>query len=100
MTLIALLFYTLAIIAANLPFLTDRILLIRQPANGHKAFGWRLLEWSLLYVLLGLFAQLLEAQRTPVHEQNWAFYVITLSLFAVFAWPGFVWKYFWRKPGL
>lgn len=100
MTLIALLFYVLAIIAANLPFLTDRILFIRQPANGHKAFGWRLLEWGLLYGLLGLFARLLEAQRTPVHEQGWAFYVITLSLFAVFAWPGFVWKYFWRKPGL
>ena len=55
---------------------------------------------QLLVELLGLFAQLLEAQRTPVHEQSWAFYVITLSLFAVFAWPGFVWKYFWRKPGL
>lgn len=100
MTLIALLFYTLAIVAANLPFFSERILFVKLPVNAQKAFGWRLLEWGLLYVLLGLFARLLEAQRTPVHEQGWAFYVITLCLFAVFAWPGFVWKYFWRKPGL
>ncbi len=100
MTLTALLFYTLAILAANLPFLSGRILFVKLPAHGHKAFGWCLLEWGLLYLLTGLFARLLESQRTPVHEQGWAFYVVTLSLFAVFAWPGFVWRYFWRKPGL
>ncbi len=100
MTLEALLFYTLAIIAANLPFLSERILFVKVPATGRKAFGWRLLEWGLLYLIVGLFARLLESQRTPVHTQGWAFYVITLALFIVFAWPGFVWRFFWRKPGI
>ncbi len=100
MTLTALLFYTLAFIAANLPFLSDRIFFIKKTSQGNKTFGWQLLEWGVLYGLIGLFARILEAQRTPVHTQSWAFYVITLCLFAVFAWPGFVWRYFWRKPGL
>ena len=100
MNLEAILFYTLAIVAANLPFLSERILFVKTPNASHKAFGWRLLEWGILYCAIGLFARLLETQRTPVHEQGWVFYAITLALFIVFAWPGFVWRYFWRKPGI
>lgn len=100
MNIEAILFYTLAIVAANLPFLSERILLVKTPTANSKGFGWRLLEWSMLYGAIGLFSRLLESQRTPVHEQSWPFYVITLALFIVFAWPGFVWRYFWRKPGM
>lgn len=96
----AILFYVLAAFAANLPFLTNRILFFKLPASGHKAFGWRLLEFGMCYLLVGLFARLLEAQRSPVHAQGWAFYVTTLALFVVLAWPGFVKCYFWRKPGI
>jgi hypothetical protein len=28
-----------------------------------------------------------------VHPQGWEFYVITLALFAMFALPGFIWRY-------
>ena len=97
MALNALLFYGLALLCANLPFLSERCLFIWQAPTGGKAFGWRLLEWGLLYLTLGLFARLLESQQTPVHPQGWAFYVITLALFVVLAWPGFVWRFFLRK---
>ncbi|GGY14354.1 DUF2818 family protein [Paludibacterium paludis] len=87
-----------AVLAANLPFMTNRIAGIKKVA--HKAFGWRFLEWGVLYVAVGLFARFLESRQMPVQSQEAAFYVATLSLFAVFAFPGFVIRYWWRKRGI
>lgn len=84
-----------AVLAANLPFVVDRIGGV--VAVSHKRFAWRLAEFLLLYLLVGLFARLLESRQMPVHEQNWQFYVTTLALFLVFAFPGFAYRYFWRK---
>jgi thiosulfate reductase cytochrome b subunit len=84
-----------AVIAANLPFVLTRIGGLVPVA--HKHFFWRLLEFGLLYLLVGLFARLLESRLMPVHQQDWQFYVSTLALFVVFAFPGFVWRYFWRQ---
>ncbi|MBE9608494.1 DUF2818 family protein [Chitinilyticum piscinae] len=95
-----LVFGGLAAVAANLPFMTDRIAGFYSSANGRKPFYCRLLEWLLLYVVLGGIAYWLEGRTSPVHPQQWPFYVTTLCLFLVFAWPGFVWRYFWRKPGI
>ncbi|MOA59103.1 hypothetical protein D3C78_1836410 [compost metagenome] len=53
-----------------------------------------------LYLLLGVLAQLLEGRYSPVHVQKWQFYVTTLALFLVFAFPGFIGRYFWKKRGL
>lgn len=92
--------YGLAVFAANLPFLSDRILFAVAPAAGRKAFGWRLLELILLYAAVGTLALALESRLSPIHSQNWPFYVTTLCLFLVAAFPGFVWRYFWRRPGL
>ncbi|WP_232522457.1 DUF2818 family protein [Chitinibacter sp. GC72] len=86
--------------AANLPFLTEKILFVLQPKSGKKLFFWRVLELGFFFVLLGFIARLIEGQASPVHAQNWQFYASTLSLFLVLAWPGFVWRFFWRKPGL
>ncbi|BEV72158.1 DUF2818 family protein [Paludibacterium sp. THUN1379] len=85
-----------AVLAANLPFALPRIGGV--VAVAHKHFGWRLLELVVLYLLVGLFARLLESRLMPVHEQNWQFYASTFALFVVFAFPGFVWRYFWRQP--
>jgi len=90
----------LAALAANLPFMTERILFARLPASGHKVFGWRLLEVILLYVVMGLLGQWLEGRQGPQHVQQWQFYVTTFALFIVAAYPGFVIRYFWRKPGM
>ncbi|GAA5784907.1 membrane protein [Chitiniphilus shinanonensis] len=92
--------YGLAVVAANLPFLTERICFAVQPSSGRKAFGWRALELAVLYLLVGALALALEQRLSPIHAQKWPFYVTTLCLFVVAAFPGFVWRYFWRKPGL
>ena len=87
-----------AFIAANLPFATQRLAGIKKLASKH--FGWHLLELVTLYLLLGGLAYVLEGRHTPVHSQNWQFYVVTLSLFLVFAFPGFVGRYFWKTRGI
>ncbi|XZG69788.1 DUF2818 family protein [Chitinibacteraceae bacterium HSL-7] len=92
--------YGLAALAANLPFLSERVLFVLQPKDGHKAFYWRVLELLLLYVAVGGLALFLESRLSPIHAQKWPFYATTLCLFVVAAFPGFVWRFFWRKPGL
>ncbi|CUA87023.1 Protein of unknown function (DUF2818) [Gulbenkiania indica] len=84
-----------AFIAANLPFLTTRVAGMFD--RGAKHFGWHLLELVVLFGLVGLLARFLEGRHTPVHPQNWQFYVTTFSLFLVFAFPGFVGRYFWKR---
>lgn len=87
----------LAFAAANLPFITTRVAGFVKVARKH--FGWQALELAALFLLVGGLARLLESRQMPVHEQNWQFYVTTFSLFLVAAFPGFVYRYFWRKPG-
>lgn len=99
MTLEVIVFGTLAALAANLPFLSDKLFGVVVRPQG-KGFSWRLLEWLLLYLLLGAIAWWLEGRHSPVHPQKWPFYATTLCLFMVFSWPGFVWRYFWRRPGV
>ncbi|WP_373974538.1 DUF2818 family protein [Chitinibacter sp. SCUT-21] len=91
---------TLAALAANLPFLSEKILFVWETKTGKKNFLWRLFELTFYFIVVGFIARLVEAQVSPIHSQNWQFYVSVLALFIVLAWPGFVWRYFWRKPGL
>ena len=86
----------IAFTAANLPFLIERILLVIKPKSGTKAFPWRLLELTLLYLVTGAIALALEARQGQIYSQNWEFYAITYCLFLVFAYPGFVYRYLWR----
>jgi hypothetical protein len=90
----------LALLLANLPFFSERILFLRAAPGKGKHLGWRLLELVILYVVTGAVAWLLEARAGQVHRQSWEFYAITASLFLVFAYPGYVYRYLWRKPGL
>jgi Protein of unknown function (DUF2818) len=78
-------------VAANLPFLTDRLLLV-GPRRTPKVLGWRLLELLLLAgltVALGLLMEQRIGQRAP---QGWEFYAAVLCLMVTFAFPGFVWR--------
>lgn len=87
-----------AICAANLPFVFSRVFLIfRTRDRGDKAFGWRLLEVLVLYLVVGLAAMLLESRsHGSVYAQGWEFYATTGCLFVVFAFPGFIYRYLWR----
>ena len=63
----------------------------------HKSFWWRLAELAVLYFAVLFFARALEARMGAVYPQNWEFYATTACLFVVLAYPGFVWRYLWRK---
>lgn len=88
----------LAWIAANLPFLFDRVLFARKRPSGYKGFGWRFLELLVSYLVVGGFAFLLEkGAHGSVYPKNWQFYTATFCLFLVFAFPGFIYCYLWRN---
>lgn len=81
---------------ANLPWLSERFFLRAVP-NG-KRFWMRLIEWSLLYLVAGFAGIALERRiNGNVHGQDWTFYAITLTLFAVFAIPGFIYRHELRR---
>ncbi|MGE5027932.1 MAG: DUF2818 family protein [Betaproteobacteria bacterium] len=89
----------LAFIAANLPFLVERIFFVVRPKTGSKNFAWRLLELVVLFFVVGGVGLLLESKLGDIQHQGWQFYAINVSLFVVFAYPGFVYRYLWRRRG-
>lgn len=86
----------LALAAANLPFVAERLFFM-FPLRQGKHLGWQLLELVVLYFLVGGVSILLEQQMAPRHPQNWEFYAVTACLFLVFGFPGFTYRYLWRK---
>lgn len=86
----------LALVAANLPFLSNRALLVR-PLAGPKSLALRLLELCLLYFVVGAVALGLEQSVGRVAAQGWEFYAVTASLFLTLAFPGFVYRYLYRR---
>jgi hypothetical protein len=89
----------LAFLAANVPFLNDRVLAVWQPKGMSlpKAFWLRALELLLLYVVVGTVGIAFERLIGNVFTQRWEFYAITFSLFVVMAFPGFVFRYLLRR---
>ena len=87
------LFLVAAFVAANLPWLSERIFFVVRPRDG-KSPWWRLLEWLVLYFVVGGIGLALEAKVSGErHAQDWEFYAVTASLFLVFAFPGFIWRH-------
>lgn len=86
----------IAFFAANLPFLSQRWFFVWRRGET-KPFVIRLAELALLYFALGFLARAVEARLGSVHAQGWEFYAVTVSLFLVFAYPGFVYRYLWRR---
>ncbi len=85
-----------ALVAANLPFLIEKRFFVLKTGEGRKGFGWRLLELTLLYFVVGAIALAIESRQGQIYPQTWEFYAITYCLFLVFAYPGFVYCYLWR----
>ncbi|MEO7338237.1 MAG: DUF2818 family protein [Caldimonas sp.] len=84
-----------AVIAANLPFVNERLFVV-GPRRTPKALGWRLLELVVLYGITLGFGFALEARIGQIQPQHWEFYVAMASLFLTLAFPGFVWRYLRR----
>lgn len=82
----------LALMAANYPFVTQRLLGL-VALQKTKSLGMRLLELMVCYLLVGGVALLLEKRAGEIAPQTWEFYAITVFLFLTFAFPGFVYRY-------
>jgi hypothetical protein len=84
----------LALVAANMPFLTTRLLGVLPRAS--KSMGLRLLELLVLYFVVGGVALWLENAAGAIYPQGWEFYAVTWFVFVTLAFPGFVYRYLWR----
>lgn len=82
----------LAFIAANLPFVSERLLcVVRLPHR--KGLGLRLVELVVFYFIVGGVGMLLEQSAGQIAPQGWEFYAITGAMFLTLSFPGFVWRY-------
>jgi predicted transporter len=81
-----------ALTAANLPFFNERAFGV-IPVGPTKSAWIRVLELAVLYFVTGGIAYLLEARMGNVFTQVREFYMITVPLFVVLAFPGFVLRY-------
>lgn len=90
----------LAVLAANLPFFTERLLAVLPlpGALAPKNLALRLLELVLLYFMVGGMGLWLEQRAGRIAPQGWEFYAVTATLFLTLAFPGFVWRYLRRPP--
>lgn len=81
-----------AVVAANLPFLNQRLLAV-IPLGRPKSLAIRLAELVFFYFLVGGLGLALEGRLGQVSPQRWEFYAVTGALFLTLAFPGFVWRY-------
>ncbi len=86
----------LALVAANLPFLNQRLMSI-VPLKGGKNLAWRLAELVLWYFIVGSIGLWMEKSAGQIYPQGWQFYAITGTLFLTLAFPGFVYRYLVRR---
>jgi hypothetical protein len=87
-----------AVIAANLPYFNERLLLL-GPRLAPKSAWWRLLELLLMAALTFAVGSMLEARIGQRHVQGWEFYAAGACLFITLGFPGFVWRYLRRGRG-
>jgi len=88
----------LALFAANLPFVSQRLFgLVRWTRPQGKPLSIRLAELALAYLLVGVVALAFEHRMGRIAPQGWEFYAVTICLFLSFAFPGFVYRYLFRR---
>lgn len=90
----------LAVFAANVPFFNQHLfglVSIGKVAGYVKPLWVRLLEMLVLYFVVGTIAHLFEVNMGSAFPQGWEFYAVTVCLFLVFAYPGYVWRYLRKR---
>jgi hypothetical protein len=85
---------TIALAAANLPFVSERLFgLIPLRKHPLKPGFAVVAEISILYLLVGLLGSAFEAALVNPFARGWEFYAITFCIFLVLGFPGFVFRY-------
>jgi hypothetical protein len=87
-----------AVLAANLPFVNQRWLGV-VPRKAPKTLGIHLLELLVCYGLVGAIGLSLEKADGQIYPQGWEFYATTAALFLTLAFPGFVYRYLYKRHG-
>ena len=81
----------LALLAASLPFVSNKVLGL-VPLRS-KTLAIRFAELVLLYFVVGGAGLVFEKRAGQIAPQGWEFYAVTGALFIVLAFPGFTWRY-------
>jgi hypothetical protein len=82
---------------ANFPFFTESLFgVIRLKQSRKPAFA-RIVELALLYAILLGIARVVETSMSNAFPQGWQFYAVTLCLYLVLGFPGFVHRYLRRR---
>jgi len=87
-----------AALAANLPFLNNRWFGL-VPRALPKTLWMRLLELLVWYLVVGGLGLALEQHQGQIYPQGWEFYATTGALFLTLAFPGFVYRYLFKRRG-
>jgi putative effector of murein hydrolase LrgA (UPF0299 family) len=86
----------LAMLAANWPFITERLFGVIKLASP-KSLALRLVELIVLFFVIGGVALALEQRLGQIAPQKWEFYAVAASVFLTLAFPGFVWRYLVKR---
>lgn len=88
----------LAVAAANLPFISERVLALMPIKTWAKKPGWAVVGELLgLFVIIGLIGYAFETALVNPFPRGWEFYVTGLCIFLVLGFPGFVYRYLLKK---
>ncbi len=83
----------LCLVLANLPWLSDRFLLLGEVLPQKKRWLWRLMQWGIYLIAAAAIMFGLERYYTGKNtEQDWELIVSALLLFIIFAFPGFIYR--------
>ena len=85
-----------ALLLANLPFISNRLFVFYALVSP-KSLALRLAELVVGYFMVGGLGLFLEQRSGQIAVQGWEFYAITGTLFVTFAFPGFVYRYLFKR---
>ena len=83
---------SLALLAANLPFISNRVMAVYRLRSSKTLVPRRaqMVVWYFVVVGLALF---LKQRAGKIASQGWELYAVTGTLLVTFAFPGFVYRY-------
>ena len=88
----------LCVAAANLPFVSERVLALMPVKTWLKKPAWMIVaELCVLFVVMGLVGYAFETALVNPFPRGWEFYVTALCIFLVLGFPGFVYRYLLKK---
>lgn len=82
---------------ANFPYFSESIFGFFRPKQAHKSPFIRIAELLVLYFLVIGVAYAIESSIGNAFPQGWQFYAVTVCLYLVLGFPGFVHRYLRRR---